>query len=110
MCGIAGFCDFTKKTNIGVLKSMTDAIQYRGPDDEGQFEQEVAHAQIGLGHRRLSILELSMLGHQPYIFQDLVMVFNGEIYNFKEVRIVQIRSNTRGVKRKSHFILVARNY
>ncbi len=86
MCGIAGYCDFTKRTEKSVLKSMTDALQYRGPDDEGQFIDEADHAQVGLGHRRLSIIELSPLGHQPYNFEDITLVFNGEIYNFQEIK------------------------
>lgn len=65
---------------------MTDVIAYRGPDDEGQFIKETGNAIIGLGHRRLSILDLSPLGHQPYFFKNLALVFNGEVYNFKEIR------------------------
>lgn len=61
---------------------MTCAITRRGPDDEGIFHQDG----VGLGHRRLSIIDLSPLGHQPMSFQDLVIVFNGEIYNYREVQ------------------------
>lgn len=86
MCGIAGFSDFSGKSTQPILKAMTDVIAYRGPDDEGHYMREFGSATVGLGHRRLSILELSPLGHQPYSFQDLTLVFNGEIYNFKEVR------------------------
>ena len=86
MCGIAGFCDFSKKNNAAVLQAMTDVIAYRGPDDQGQFLHEFPQAVVGLGMRRLAILELSPLGHQPYHYNDLSLVFNGEIYNFKEVR------------------------
>src|SRR5690606_25417047 len=53
---------------------------------EGHDVKEFPNSAIGLGHRRLSILDLSPLGHQPYSFQNLTLVFNGEIYNFKEVR------------------------
>lgn len=86
MCGIAGFCDFTRKSTPDLLKAMTDSIRYRGPDDEGYFTKETGKAMIGLGHRRLSIIDLSPLGHQPYLDQDITLIFNGEIYNFKEVR------------------------
>lgn len=86
MCGLAGFADFTKTTPIDNLMSMTDVIAYRGPDDQGHFNKVVSNCQIGLGHRRLSILDLSPLGHQPYEFEHLTLVFNGEVYNFKEVR------------------------
>lgn len=86
MCGLAGFADFTKGTSLEELKLMTDVIAYRGPDDQGHITKEVGNAKVGLGHRRLSILDLSPLGHQPYEFEQLHLVFNGEIYNFKEVR------------------------
>jgi asparagine synthase (glutamine-hydrolysing) len=86
MCGLTGFADFNKSTSIDELKSMTDAIAYRGPDDHGYLYKDVANAQIGFGHRRLSILDLSPLGHQPYEFEHLQLAYNGEIYNFKEIR------------------------
>ncbi|HZY82680.1 MAG TPA: asparagine synthase (glutamine-hydrolyzing) [Cyclobacteriaceae bacterium] len=86
MCGLAGFCDFNKKTNRGVVKGMMDVIVHRGPDDEGFVEKDLPEAFIALGFRRLSILELSPLGHQPYVFKNISLTFNGEIYNFKEVR------------------------
>lgn len=86
MCGLAGFVDFTKKSTSGNLKAMTDVIAYRGPDDEGHFFKELPESTLGLGHRRLSILDLSPLGHQPYHYNHLSLSFNGEIYNFKEIR------------------------
>lgn len=79
MCGIAGFFDPTR--GMDVLQGMTDAIATRGPDDNGHYLADG----VGLGHRRLSILDLSPLGHQPMRFEDLVTVYNGEIYNFREV-------------------------
>src|SRR5580692_4440175 len=87
MCGIAGFVDFRKRTGIDVLRSMTDAMEHRGPDDAGYEVFEASQAAIGFGQRRLSIIDLSPLGHQPMHFRDLVVNFNGEIYNFKEVRL-----------------------
>ncbi len=86
MCGIAGFCDFSKKSDKQTLIKMTDVLYHRGPDDSGYsfYENEFAH--IGLGHRRLSILDLSAHGHQPMAFGHLTMVYNGEVYNFKEIR------------------------
>jgi asparagine synthase (glutamine-hydrolysing) len=79
MCGIAGFFDPTR--GMDVLHGMTDAIATRGPDDNGHYLADG----VGLGHRRLSILDLSPLGHQPMRFEHLVTVYNGEIYNFREV-------------------------
>lgn len=86
MCGIAGFCDFSKKSLNDILKNMTDVLHHRGPDDSGYFFDESEYAQIGLGHRRLSILDLSAHGHQPMSFEYLDIVFNGEVYNFKEIK------------------------
>lgn len=86
MCGIAGFIDFNKRTSASVLNQMTDALHHRGPDDAGYEIFDSADALIGLGQRRLSILDLSALGHQPMQFEHLVVNFNGEIYNFKEIR------------------------
>jgi asparagine synthase (glutamine-hydrolysing) len=86
MCGIAGFCDYTKSLDEGVLKAMTDTIVHRGPDSAGAEVIETENAKIGFGHRRLSILDLSPLGSQPMHFEDLNIVFNGEIYNFHEIK------------------------
>ena len=86
MCGIAGFCDFSKKSSNDILKDMTDELHHRGPDDSGYSFYENEYAQIALGHRRLSILDLSSHGHQPMSFEYLDIVFNGEIYNFKEIK------------------------
>jgi asparagine synthase (glutamine-hydrolysing) len=88
MCGIAGFVDFNKNTPIAVLHAMTDAIVHRGPDDSGAEYEQASGFELGLGFRRLSIIELSMLGHQPMKTDDgqYTITFNGEIYNYKEVR------------------------
>ncbi len=86
MCGIAGFVDFNKNSDEEVLHRMTDAMTHRGPDDSGYEVYQTPHASIGFGQRRLSILDLSPLGHQPMHFSDLTVNFNGEIYNFKEIR------------------------
>src|ERR1700754_3519162 len=92
MCGIAGFIDFRADTGLDILKRMTDAMTHRGPDDAGYEVYDVPSvaggrgASIGFGQRRLSILDLSPLGHQPMHFGDLIVDFNGEIYNFKEIR------------------------
>ena len=86
MCGISGIIDL-KGESISpfVLKEMTDAIIHRGPDDEGHWIEE----NVGLGHRRLSIIDKSTAGHQPMISKDkrFVLSYNGEIYNFRELRI-----------------------
>lgn len=85
MCGITGFINLNKKlADIQILKSMTDVIAHRGPDGEGHWVQE----NIAIGHRRLSIIDLSSAGKQPMISSDnrFILSYNGEIYNFKEIR------------------------
>jgi len=78
MCGIAGFNFRDKQT----VKKMADAMALRGPDDEGFY----ANDNVSLGHRRLSILDTSDKGHQPMSFENLIIIHNGEIYNFKSIR------------------------
>ena len=65
MCGIAGFIDFNKRLDKETLIDMTDILHHRGPDDSGYSFESFSHVNIGLGHRRLSILDLSSHGHQP---------------------------------------------
>jgi asparagine synthase (glutamine-hydrolysing) len=86
MCGITGAVDFSHQTNVTILKKMTDVLYKRGPDDKGYYFEELQDAQIALGHRRLSILDLSAKGQQPIKFNNLIISYNGEIYNFKEIR------------------------
>jgi asparagine synthase (glutamine-hydrolysing) len=87
MCGIVGFIDFNKKSDYDILKNMTDILYHRGPDDSGYSFYRLEKSNIGLGHRRLSILDLSVQGHQPMKFDNLEIVYNGEVYNFKEIRV-----------------------
>ncbi|MCE4566647.1 asparagine synthase (glutamine-hydrolyzing) [Maribellus sp. CM-23] len=82
MCGIAGIIE-KGKNNRELMSQMLDAIAHRGPDDKSLF----AHGDCILGHRRLSIIDLST-GNQPIFNEDktIAVVYNGEIYNFKEIR------------------------
>lgn len=90
MCGIAGFWEPTRQGGRTDLEQMAlemaGTLQHRGPDDEGAWAD--ASAGLALGHRRLAILDLSSEGHQPMLSADgrCVLVFNGEIYNFKTLR------------------------
>jgi asparagine synthase (glutamine-hydrolysing) len=86
MCGISGILKFKGHTSLGEIKQMTDAISHRGPDGEGQWVNE--SAKIGLGHRRLSIIDLSDAANQPMHSScgRYSMVFNGEIYNYLELK------------------------
>ncbi|MGX5819036.1 asparagine synthase (glutamine-hydrolyzing) [Chitinophaga lutea] len=86
MCGIAGFIDFSKKSDEGILRRMTDAMLHRGPDDGGYEVYDDPSATVGLGQRRLSIQDLSASGHQPMHFKQYSIIFNGEVYNFKSIR------------------------
>jgi asparagine synthase (glutamine-hydrolysing) len=80
MCGIAGF--YHTHVDEPQVRALTASLRHRGPDDQRVY----LHNDVGLIHTRLSILELSELGAQPYRFENLVLVFNGELYNYKEVR------------------------
>jgi asparagine synthase (glutamine-hydrolysing) len=86
MCGIAGLfnCTSFEKVSKKDLKKMTDAIAHRGPDGEGHWFE----SNVGLGHRRLAIIDRTKQGAQPMISLDrrYVLSYNGEIYNFKELR------------------------
>ncbi len=83
MCGIAGFIGKGSKEDV---ERMIASIAYRGPDDRGVFYDDA----VGLGHARLSIIDLSSAGHQPMwnSTQAVAIIFNGEIYNFQELRKV----------------------
>ncbi|MFL6857636.1 MAG: asparagine synthase (glutamine-hydrolyzing) [Allosphingosinicella sp.] len=85
MCGIAGLINLDgSAVSPVVLKRMTDAVAHRGPDGEGQWIE----GNVGLGHRRLAIIDLSPLGHQPMVSADhrYLLTYNGEIYNYRELR------------------------
>lgn len=85
MCGICGKINFdSNPIDTSLLKRMTSCLSHRGPDDEGVYIKR----NVGLGHRRLSIIDLSPLAHQPMSNEDgtVWIVYNGEIYNFFELR------------------------
>lgn len=86
MCGIAGFIDFKQKSSEAILAQMSCAVPHRGPDGQGVYFDNLSHAQLGLGHRRLSIIDLSHAADQPMHYAGLHLIFNGEIYNYNEIR------------------------
>ncbi|MEI7493876.1 MAG: asparagine synthase (glutamine-hydrolyzing) [Alphaproteobacteria bacterium] len=99
MCGIAGIFNFNQQPVAhSQIKAMTHVISHRGPDGEGQY----IDAYVGLGHRRLAIIDLTPAGHQPMQTRDgrFTITYNGEVYNFKELRVqlealgYQFHSNT----------------
>src|SRR5512143_3018815 len=86
MCGIAGIIQFgVRRYTAEHLKKMTDALAHRGPDGEGFWA--TASGDVLLGHRRLSILDLTEIAAQPFRYVDrYVIIHNGEVYNYVELR------------------------
>ena len=88
MCRIAGIINFTESKNflLDQVKAMCNVMAHGGPDDQGIYYGDEHH--LSFGHRRLSIIDLSSAGHQPMFFQEnnLVITYNGEIYNHIELR------------------------
>ncbi len=86
MCGISGFLTSSTCPPRELLVRMADALQHRGPDDRGYFYDQAAG--LGLAHNRLSIIDLTAAGHQPMVGRDgrTALVYNGEVYNSKELR------------------------
>ena len=80
MCGINGLIGFGPER--GVIQRMNDALSHRGPDASGVWIDE----RLCLGHRRLSIIDLAKESDQPFVKDGLVCVYNGEVYNFQEIR------------------------
>lgn len=87
MCGI---CGYISKRKIGddALETMNDMMYHRGPNDSGIYQVEVEDKYFGFAQRRLSIMDLSVLGHQPMFSEtnEYVIVFNGEVYNYRDLR------------------------
>ena len=88
MCGIAGIIDFKNNSSSKILEDSTNVLAHRGPDGNGfEFFQE-ENCQVGLGHRRLAIIDLSTAANQPMWYKHFCIVFNGEMYNYAEVKII----------------------
>ena len=97
MCGIVGYCGQFQRQ---LLQQMCDAVAHRGPDDQGSIFLHTGKGPVGLAHRRLKIIDLSKAGHQPMSVecprcanqfmtpddQKLWIVYNGELYNYREIR------------------------
>jgi asparagine synthase (glutamine-hydrolysing) len=84
MCGISG-C-FQQVNGEGLVRIMNDRTSHRGPDDEGLFTYQSGDLSVQLAHRRLSIIDLSENGHQPFTRDGLTLCYNGELYNYRELR------------------------
>ncbi|TLY36063.1 MAG: asparagine synthetase B, partial [Nitrospirae bacterium] len=86
MCGIVGIVNLDASgIKKDMLESMTRVLHHRGPDDGGLYFDR----NIGLGHRRLSIIDLTSAGHQPMSYADgrYWITYNGEVYNFRDLRV-----------------------
>ena len=85
MCGICGQFNYSSRSHVdqAMIKKMADSLEHRGPDAEGFY----VNGPVGLGHRRLKIIDLSG-GIQPMFNEDnsLVVIFNGEIYNYQQLK------------------------
>lgn len=89
MCGICGKVDFSGAViDACLIERMTEQLSHRGPDDAGVWTTAYNGTSVALGHRRLSIIDLSPRGHQPMACDDgrLCITYNGEIYNFPSLR------------------------
>ena len=88
MCGFAGFIDCRGQGDAGLVHSMAETLIHRGPDDEGVECFNHEGTIVGLGFRRLSIIDLSPAGHQPMVSSDGLcqVMLNGEVYNYREIR------------------------
>ena len=88
MCGIYGYLSMQGRVEPRILRLMGEALSHRGPDDGGEWVDNLDGLSIGLGHQRLSIIDLSSAGKQPMCNEDgtIWVSFNGEIYNFKELQ------------------------
>jgi asparagine synthase (glutamine-hydrolysing) len=112
MCGIAGIIGNVSPDRVPfVLERMVSAQAHRGPDDEGICVVPSQGGWVGLGHRRLAIIDLSALGHQPMKNPDTgdLIVYNGEIYNFKDLR-AELRAEGIGFRSESDTELILRAY
>jgi asparagine synthase (glutamine-hydrolysing) len=88
MCGIYGYVTQREKINPEIMHRMGCALAHRGPDDEGEMTANSNAVCVGLGHKRLSIIDLSAAGKQPMANEDesVWLTLNGEIYNYRELR------------------------
>jgi asparagine synthase (glutamine-hydrolysing) len=86
MCGITGFIDFNNVSSKKDLESMSDTLAHRGPDASGIYFKSNNDFVIGLAHKRLSIIDINPCSNQPMAYKNFVITFNGEIYNYQEIK------------------------
>ena len=108
MCGITGIFNIDgAPVSISLLRKMTDKIAHRGPDGEGFYTDSF----IGFGHRRLSIIDLSPLGHQPMQSEDgnYIITYNGEVYNFQNIRM-ELEAKGHSFRSKTDSEVILKSY
>ena len=88
MCGITGFYDFYGKSSENILIEMTKSLHHRGPNNCNHQYRNINGTCVGIGHTRLSIIDISTGANQPMEFDNLSITFNGEIYNAKQIRTI----------------------
>lgn len=113
MCGIAGFITPRTETNgTEAIQAMVAALRHRGPDGNGQWCADIGDYQLALGHTRLTILDLSDNAQQPMIdpVTGCVLIYNGEIYNFHEIRHELLRNGERPFKSTGDTEVLLRAY
>ena len=93
MCGISGYLSYSDKVSEGSVKNTLSLMRRRGPDNQSCFKERENNIEIGLLHSRLNIIDLNERSNQPFYFKDLVLIFNGEIYNYIELRKQLIKKN-----------------
>jgi asparagine synthase (glutamine-hydrolysing) len=102
MCGINGIISLTFSANkkSEIVKGMNKSLSHRGPDNEGLWQDDT----IALGHRRLSIIDLTASGNQPFFSSDkkYIIIFNGELYNYKELKL-QLQTSKQGSIEQPYF-------
>ena len=105
MCGIVGLIDYRSALDADVIAAAARTLYKRGPDDSGIWMSE----NVGLGHQRLAIIDLTPSGHQPMLSADgrYVIVFNGEIYNFQQLRQRLNENGARGRSRNDTEVILA---
>jgi len=86
MCGICGVIDYSQQTSLDVADNMIRLLKHRGPDAQKSLKYESDNADILLSHARLSIIDTSEIANQPMVYKGLTIVFNGEVYNFQEIK------------------------
>ncbi len=86
MCGISGFISKENFSYRGKIKSCLNIMQNRGPDNSDYYYKKIKKLEVGLMHSRLNIIDLNSRSNQPFFFDDYIIVFNGEIYNYIEIR------------------------